>query len=223
MALNNEQVKSLDISIKKYNFPAVYFDFDSKQEIRAADMPELETYIQGSLTSEREQDVKNGLANVLYWGYGQMGIRNTRVQRFFEGISSSHINLFQNLIENNDNLTLREIKNIHMPQYSGISFISKILTFLNPVNYCVLDKQILKIKNGCEHRALSNMRIPNRGTQIIVTAHNEGVYNAWRAECKNISEKYFDGKYRAVDIERGFFNFVQKNDVSWAQKIYAGF
>lgn len=86
-----------------------------------------------------------------------------------------------------------------------------------------MDNQISNIKCGSTHRALSNIRIPNRGTQIIITAHNEGVYNDWRAECKNISAQYYDGKYRAVDIERGFFNFVQQNDLSWAQKIYADF
>lgn len=223
MALNNEQIKSLEIAITEYNFPAIYFEFDNNKKIRATGMPEVEKYIHGLLTSEKKQDVKYGLANVLYWGYGQMGIRDTRVNRFFAGITDAHIQEFQNCIAGNGGATLQKIRNIHMPEYSGISFVSKILTFLNPVHYCVLDNQILNIQSGSTHRALSNIRIPNGGTQIIITAHNEGVYNDWRAECKNISAQYYDGKYRAVDIERGFFNFVQQNDLSWAQKIYADF
>ena len=99
-----------------------------------------------------------------------------------------------------------------------MSFISKILMFLDPAEYCVLDRQLAKLGAVPGERALHGLLF---GTQIPVTAHNEAVYDAWRADCRRISTQYFGGGYRVVDVERGFFQLVQSARLVLAQRIYA--
>ena len=55
-------------------------------------------------------------------------------------------------------------------------------------------------------------------SQIPVTAHNHRVYDGWRAECQRISTTYFSGRYRVVDVERGFFHLIQTNQLPWLSK-----
>ena len=105
-----------------------------------------------------------------------------------------------------------------MPEYSGISFVSKILAFLDPQNYCVLDQQLARLANMPGAKALGHLV---RGSQIRITKKNQSVYDLWRQECQEISNKYFRGKFRVVDIERGFFSMVQNEKLSLAQKIYS--
>ena len=104
-----------------------------------------------------------------------------------------------------------------MPQYSGISFISKILMFLNPNQYCVLDRLIAGLANQSGTKAMHNLKI---NTQLPVTIHNCQKYIQWCNECKKINCQYYSGKYRVVDIERGFFNLIQNGRLSNAQMIY---
>lgn len=125
---------------------------------------------------------------------------------------------FQGVIAQGAILKLRQVRDIHMPQFSGISFISKILAFLDPVNYCVLDQQLARLAGGHGNKALNHL---TQGQQIRVTANNQVVYDGWRQECAAISKKYFSGVYRAIDVERGFFHLVQTNQLHLAQVIYA--
>lgn len=218
MTLNKHQVELLEIAIKTYGFPNVYYDFKNNQKINANNMTDVETEIKSMLTSSVVEETKYGLANVLFWGYAQIGYRDKRVARFINGVTKDQITGFQKMLLNKNIPTLNQIKNLKMPEYSGISFISKILTFLDPVNYCVLDKQLAKLADGTGDCALYNLRY---GTQIMVTDHNQKIYDAWRTECRVISKDYFNGKYRVVDVERGFFQLIQSDKLDLASQIYA--
>jgi len=217
LALNQRQVAELDAAIASYAFPAVYFDFGAHVPIAAASMRDVETSIRRMLVSDNVQQIRDGLANVIYWGYAQIAYRDVRVGRFRERVTQDHLSAFRTLVAAGVTPTLAQIAAIGMPEYSGISFISKILTFLNPIQFCVLDKQLAKLAPGPGNRALHRLSM---GTQIQITSNNEGVYNAWRAECAEIATRYFDGRHRVVDIERGFFQFVQSGKLELAQQIY---
>lgn len=65
-----------------------------------------------------------------------------------------------------------------------------------------------------------NYLLGQKETQIRITGHNEAVYNGWRQECSSISQMYFQDRYQVVDIERGFFNLIQRNNLLDPQKIY---
>lgn len=207
----------LGAAVEKYSFPAVYFDFVANAEVRGPDMGAVEAAIHAMLVSSIPEDVRHGLANVIYWGYAQIPYRPVRVRRFLERVALNHLTQFQALVAAHGVPGLAQIRAVRIPEYSGISFISKILAFLNPAQYCVLDQQLAKLAKGPGAGALHGLSL---GTQIQVTVNNEAVYHAWRAECRRISKQYFEGRHRVVDVERGFFQLVQTNQVPLAQQIY---
>lgn len=216
--MNKIQVACLNAAIAGYKFPAVYFDFSGNMEVAATSMMAVEAHIHGQLTSAHQVSVVHGLANVIYWGYAQIGYRDFRVGRFMREIKSTHVVEFQKMVAGGVAPTMCQIKDIRMPEFSGVSFISKILAFLKPVSYCVLDQQISRIGSGNGPRALN---ILGRGPQLRITAKNQAVYDLWRNECTGISTAYFGGAYRAIDVERGFFHLVQTGQLKLAQTIYA--
>ncbi len=220
MPLNPAQIAQLHEAITAYAFPSVYFDFNNGLEVEAQNMIEVEAVLAGQLRSQEVVTTKQGLANVLYWGYAQIGFRQNRIDDFMNNVSDQQIIDFQALITANNLPTMMAIKRIGLPQYSGISFISKILMFLNPVAYCVLDQQLTKLRTPDAPKILNELIFGQHETQIRVTNHNETVYNGWCGECSAISQTYFQGKYRVVDIERGFFNLIQQNHLLDAQAIY---
>lgn len=216
MPLTSKQVIELDAAIISYNFPAVYFDFFLKKRMVVSSMAIVESYIVGLLKSSIITNVKFGLANVLYWGHESVGYRDIRVSNFINGVTDLQIEKFMDLLKNSNMPDLIKIQKIKMPEFSGISFISKILMFLNPVDYCVLDQQLCKLRPAMG-KSLDKLVVE---TQIRVTKSNQSVYDAWRNECANISAIYFKSKYRVVDIERGLFSLIQSGKVTTAQGIY---
>ncbi|MDD5762340.1 MAG: hypothetical protein PHP88_07495 [bacterium] len=113
--------------------------------------------------------------------------------------------------------SLIKIKKIGLPEFSGMSFISKIRMFLDPEKSATLDRQIMKIHQVLPSTVLANVHV-NR-TQIPITAHNAEAYEMWCRKMREISERYFAGGFRAADIERGFFHLVQDGKVSLAGEI----
>lgn len=218
MALDERQISELDQAIATYAFPIVYFDFGANVEVRSRDMRAVEAAIRGMLVSATTDRIRDGLANVIYWGWAQKpGFRDVRVHRFRNHVSQEQIGRFHVLIATEGVPTLADIAAIKMPEFSGVSFISKILAFLAPTRYCVLDKQLIKLAS-VPGRALQ--RLSAQGTQIRVTPGNERAYDAWRVECAEISARYFGGRHRVVDVERGFFQLLQDGRLPFAQQVY---
>ena len=220
MPLTAVQIEQLRGAITGYAFPAVYFDFNNGLEVVAQNMLEVEAALAGQLRSQEVASTKHGLANVLYWGYAQIGYRQNRIDKFINNVSDQQIKDFQALLTANNIPTMMAIRHIGLPQYSGISFISKILMFLNPRAYCILDQQLAKLRTPKSPKILNDLVFSQNETQIRITNNNETVYNGWRNECSAISQMYFQGTYRVVDIERGFFNLIQRNNLLNAQAIY---
>ena len=216
--LTSKQINTLQQSIRGYSFPAIYYDFSSHVEKNAGNMPKLETIIHNMLISQKQQQVKYGLANIIYWGNANAGYQENRTCKFLNKVTPAQLRNFQSIVANPKMLSLQAIKKIGMPQYSGISFISKILMFLDPNQYCVLDLLIAKLDNHSGTKAINNLK--NYPTQLPVTTHNCKIYYQWCSECQKISNQYYYGNYRVVDIERGFFNLIQKGRLSDAQMIY---
>lgn len=220
MPLNGTQVKELREAIEGYSFPAVYYDFIKNSEVQAKSMVEVENIIDPQLRSGDLEIVKNGLSNVIYWGYAKIGYRDRRVRNLRENITLHQLTRFQALVTNGKVPTMAEIKEIHLPEYSGMSFLSKILMFLNPLYYCVLDTQITRLRTHNSQKALNSLSLGPNENQIRISTRNEKVYDYWRIECQSISATYYAGKHRVVDVERGFFNLLQQGRQSLAQQIY---
>jgi hypothetical protein len=112
------------------------------------------------------------------------------------------------------------IKNLHLTEFSGMSFISKVLMFLDQINYCVLDKQISKLRNPECMKSLSQLSFGSNETQIRISHNNQNVYNNFREECGAISARYYHNKFRVADVERGFFTLIQTGNLAATQEIY---
>jgi hypothetical protein len=90
----------------------------------------VEEYIVRLLRSKNVIDVKYGLANVIYWGYARIPYGPTRVHKFINNTTDKQINRFQELLLNGAVPDMATIKNLHLPEFSGMPFISKVLMFL---------------------------------------------------------------------------------------------
>ena len=217
MPLDQQQITSLQAAIDGYAFPTVYFDFTNQREIIVASIRELEPVFLQMLLSEDPIYVKHGLANVIYWGNANAGYQIHRTNQFMDNVEHEGLERFQAMVMDGAVPTLSQIKDLKLPQYSGISFISKVLAFLDPSNYCVLD--LLLSRMGSEQNDLAISRL-NVTTQIGVTQRNSNAYTAWCGECSRISSYYYGGHYRVVDVERGFFHLIQTDRLDLAIAIY---
>jgi hypothetical protein len=216
--LSQQQEDLLWNAIERYRFPSDYFDFVRNTPERLENTRAVEVRIWRGLTSADPEELKNGLSNVLYWGYAQMGIRDTRVQRFRSKVNISEINRAYVLFQRSTPPSVLEIKKLGLPEFSGLSFVSKIRTFLDPDKSAVLDNQIMKIHHSCPTTLLANLQI-GWSTQIPITKHNSEVYETWCRTMVKISVGYFDARFRAVDVERGFFQLIQDGSVTAAAQI----
>jgi len=219
MPLTEEQINILRDAITIYHFPCVYYDFENEHEVSCPIMAPVEESIRNDLISGDNHNVKNGLSNVLYWGFAQVGFRDTRVTIFRSKVTNDQLDEAAALFQDQNNIILSHIKNIKLPQFSGMSFVSKIAMFINPNKYAILDKQILKMKHTPVQTLLDEISFCNSETRIRISKNNDRVYSNWCNKCKEISSLYFNGLYRTVDIERGFFTLIQNGNVIPAAEI----
>ncbi|MBU4038041.1 MAG: zinc ribbon domain-containing protein [Proteobacteria bacterium] len=218
--LNQQQRESLEDAIKEYNYPKVTYDFRNKKEIVHSSMRQLEASIRVNLTSGDPIRVKDGLSNVLYWGHYRAGYRWDRVRDFRKKITQQKLDHVARTLQNIFETPIWTIKNIELPQFSNISFISKILMFLDPQKYVTLDRKLMKLANVEPITIFHSIKTYR--TYIPCTRENEQQYQNWCGLCKNASIKYFQGQeVFAVDIERGIFCIVEKGQYNVAAQIIA--
>lgn len=213
MPLTERQIWALENAICNYCYPMVTYDFDNKREIGHQTMRSVENTILGCLTSNRPNDVKNGLSNVLYWGYRRTGYYWTRVDRFRNKVTSQQLQSAIQVFQNLEGTGLRTIKQLGLPEFSNLSFLSKLRMFLNPQDFVTLDRKLMKLAQLSPRTLFAH--INERGTYIPVTDSNERYYQDWCNLCRKLAETYFGGKnILAVDIERGIFQLVENGQLA---------
>lgn len=220
MALNRNCLNRLGVAIRGYNFPCKAFDFVNNKQINFQAYSALERHIQAQLASQKLKVVKDGPSNILYWGYLTSAGRQTRrVQTFRNDVTDSQLKLFTVAV-NSGVSSLNVLSGIHMPQFSNVSFVSKILMFLDPARFVTLDLQIAKLQ---EADATTIICALNRNkTSIPVNMNNEVVYAAWCKLCQLMAVRYFSHiNARAVDVERGIFTLIRYGDVEVAAECLA--
>lgn len=225
MPLNRTQIEALQHSIHTYSFPLDYYDHALPKQQNpqvASSIQQLESIIQTQLRSTVPTDIEQGLGNIIYWGNATAGYRDSRFAKFNSLIGSFAPYASFNGLVSTGTPSLAALKRLGFPSYSNISFVSKILMFLNPQEYCVLDLQISKLKKQTRPISRALDRLTLYPTSIPITQANEQVYDLWRSECRCISSTYYGGRYRVADVERGFFQLI-KNDLAQAHSIYDDF
>lgn len=231
-------------TIEKYDFPKVTYDFAKDPDYEHKDnqdnqnphrkdnphahdcMRAVEKYIGDLLHSEDTKSVKDGLANVLYWGHARQGYRDTRVNKFRNAELENKLKEFVQLARELAGSSivpsagdLLKIRDLGIPQFGRVSFASKILMFLDPARYPVLD---WKIANAYAKKPdfppLQNLTFSINAKSIRITERNTAVYDTWACWCREISRvvnEVLEPPYhvRAVDVERALFTLADINDV----------
>jgi len=182
-------------------------------------MTNVEARIRSDLTAGDPSRTKDGLSNVLYWGFTQMGgLANVRVDYFRTKVSPTQLVEASLLLSGTPRPTLLSIKKLRLPQFSGVSFVSKVRMFLDPTGSATLDQQIMKIHGVRPTTVLAAVR-PSK-TNIPVSAANSGAYEAWCERLNYIRRMYLPN-FRVVDIERGLFHLIQCGNVATSANLLA--
>ncbi|EHK67685.1 hypothetical protein KYC_04072 [Achromobacter arsenitoxydans SY8] len=180
-------------------------------------MAQVESRIRQNLLSEK--GVKDGLSNVLYWGFAQMGgLAVIRADRFRSSVTQDQLASAAQLFAVSRCPSLVSIARLKLPQFSGVSFVSKVRMFLDPNGSATLDKQIMKIHRLRPTTVLAAVRALK--TAIPVNTSNSAAYEAWCARLAQIRRLYLPS-LRVVDIERGLFHLIQSGRVQCAADILA--
>ncbi len=201
--LTDNQSKNLKRAICCYSFPFVTCDFKNGQERVHDSMNGVEKVIHEQLTSGDSTIVKDGLSNVLYWGYATAGYRHNRVSKFRHEVSATQLNAVIHLFHEPMSLCPSKVACCGLPQFSRVSFISKTLMFLDPRRFVVLDTKIASLRNVRRGTLFDDLKA---STTIRATGGNDSVYEAWCCFCVQVGEEL---GVRAVDVERGIFQMVQ--------------
>lgn len=222
MPLDTRLRDALVAAIDAYDFPCVTHDFSTNIEIEHHSMRSIEEEIRSCLLSDNIEIVKNGLSNVLYWGYYRMGTRDFRVNKFQEKVTNGQLLEAQRLFARLEGPGVVQIKKLCLPQFSGLSFISKVRMFLDPSNYVVLDLKLMRLIKEIQQMIFHDVtfRLRTNATTIPVTRTTEKFYERWCDLCRRITRENFDGtELRAVDIERAIFYLAGTNQSELAAEI----
>lgn len=199
-------------AVEAYSFPAVTYDFDRGVERTHHSMKGVENEIRAGLTYPSREAVKDALSNVLYWGYARTGYRATRVTDFRSKVTPEQLDqaldLFHSLTRPGHKLLgLCSIAALRLPQFSGMSFVSKVRMFLDPWHFVVLDRKLLSLRTGATPTVFHQINMGPSEVMIRISRHNEQVYAAWSQQCLRLAEKYLECT-RAVDVERAIFHLI---------------
>ena len=218
MPLNEDQITDLFDAIQNYDYPAQLYNFDRNQPILYETMRELESELRRDLLSNDYIEVKYALANIVYWGNIQSGYVMYRVHRFLEKVTEAKIQKAVHLFSNLSDNSLKDIKKLGLPQFSNMSFVSKLRMFLDPNNYVTLDRKLLKLKE-CGVKTFFH-DVSERPTYIPITDHNCEQYDKWCEKCRDTADCYFQSSgIIAVDVERGIFHLVNKRKLDKAANL----
>ena len=203
MILTAKQKAVLRTFMESYSFPCVTYDFERCAEHTHSDMLGVERAIQAQLISSRLGDVKDGLSNALYWGYANYGFRRMRVCKFRNGVSRTQLKEVVEIMSERRTLCPSNVARCKLPQFSGIAFVSKVLMFLDPSRFVVLDSKIASLREVATDSLFSDLSV---STTIRPTKSNDAVYENW---CQFYIRVGQELGVRAVDVERGRFQMVQ--------------
>ena len=223
----DEYATSLCAAVEAYIYPYVTYDFNRNRKIKHSDMANVERLVHDHLFSQDVAVVKDGLSNVIYWGYAtQKGRQADRVDKFRSAVSAGQIEQFMSVLNSSD-IGVCAIEQIGMPEYSRIAFISKLLMFIDPSVYVVLDNQIADF--GASHAidGLADLKTPT-DTSIRSTSKTRSRYLKWASWCRQIAESVNSHPsspcqgLRAVDVERAIYWNIREGQDIEARLILAG-
>ena len=217
----NEYAALLCEALREYDFPSVTCEFEPGGDEIAetschGSMLIVERYIGGLLRSELRSQVKDGLSNVLYWGWAQTPLGPAKVDRFRTSVDDSTLDEFIGLHRKPPLPGLLDFDEVELPGF-GMSFTTKIMMFLSPETHPVLDKKIALIARKCDFPPLSDILAPGDGF-IPIGEATAAAYETWACWCREIATLVNALRasprhdLRAVDVERALFTLAGDTD-----------
>lgn len=220
----NDYAVLLCEAIRAYDFPAVTCEFEpgGNRIVRTScrgSMLIVERHVGRLLRSGHRSEVKDGLSNVLYWGWAQTSLAEPKATKFRREVDDDDPMLsdFVNLDKDPPGPgLLGRVNDIGLPGF-GMSFTTKILMFLNPARYPVLDKKIARIARNCDFLPLSNI-LAAGDHHVPMNQHAVAAYERWACWCREIANAVNDAPasrrrdLRAVDVERALFTLADADD-----------
>lgn len=219
----------------EYSYPAKTYDFVEEREVDHGKTALVEALIRAQLMSENRNEVKDGLSNVLYWGYVRQGYGSHRVRRFRDEVTDDQLEAFVECVRRSAGVGVEELRRLELPQFSGMSFVSKILMFMCPDRFPVLDLKIARfarvepvqpLDRPSGLSALLNLKL--YPTSIGLTRSNMRAYLEWADWCCEMADAVnrlnppLGGTLRAVDIERGIFWCIDREQETEARRLLLG-
>lgn len=204
----------LRAAIDEYSYPCVAYAFDKPRELSFNTMRELEAFVKNKLLSPDIERVKDGLSTILYWGHYRAGYRKYRVAEFCRTVTAQQLEEAREMLPRLHGAGLRQLKDLKLPEFSNVSFLSKLRMFLDPERYCVLDRKLA----GVEPLA---SRLKVHSTFIPVTRQNEAQYEWWAGYCRRMARAMGSPPLRAADVERGFFQLIESGRGGQASALMA--
>lgn len=225
----SEYAAAIRAAVAEYEYPFVTYDFKSGRPQCHPTMRAVENLIRGQLLHAEASVVKEGLSNVLYWGWATQGMQGHRVDKFRDNVADRQIDGFKNAVAVRGYCSLSDIKMLKMPQFSGMSFTSKVLMFLSPDRYPVLDLKIAQFALASGFQVLDGLTFNSakKPTTIPLNKNNMAIYGKWASWCAEIANAVSaiaskGDSVRAVDVERAIFWRINKEHEHDARQLMAG-
>lgn len=212
MTSESSTARQLKSHLRTYDYPCVVWDPAANGEVQFASMRQVEKIIRDQLRSGQPASVRDGLANVVFWGFRSQGICRARLRDFLCRVSEGALANAARVLPQVQGPALRQLKDLGLPQFSCVPFLSKLRMFLDPTEWVVLDNRLARIGSLSTHSILRG--ISRYGTTIPCTRANEVVYAAWCSLCRMWGDRI---GAPAVDVERAVFQAAAANAQSAAR------
>ena len=183
MSMNSQQMEALANAMDKYAYPKILFDFKNRREMRYSSMRQLEANIRRDLKSGNPNDAKRGLSNVLHWGFYSSGLSVVHMNKFNDNVTYEQLALAARTLAIVRGPGLLELKNIKLPQFSNMCFLSKVRMFLDPTRWVVLDRSLMTLA-AFEIQPFCNIK--EYETYLPCTRLNQEHYAGWSKMCRQV-------------------------------------
>jgi len=201
-----------------WEFDNIVFDFIKNDIIQCKNMLEVECIIGKKLHENDLDEVKDGLLKTIHWFFQfilDTDERNDARQRFYASITNEAVHGFHNKLKtwksstnngetmSSESIFIRNINNLRIHAFNGITIVSIILMFIDPKKYPGINWRIVN-NNRDFFQPFENLNQSLRSRDLTCI----NAYQKWARFCREMARKvnkipgsqYQD--VRAVDFER---------------------
>ena len=224
MAISAALLECLTVALDEAVAPCATWDFRRGQVVEHADIRALEAHIRTGLLSGEPAQVKDALANVVYFARAfEPSVQRHRVALFRKNVQREQIRRAIDVFATVEGNGVQAIHGIGLDHFGHMSFVTRVRSFLDPAHWVALDRGLTRLRSTPQHTPLHDITWYPIANLVPVNADNERCYVAWNhACCRLAAHESFAGRdVRPVEIERAIFHLVRKRELQLAARILA--